>query len=552
MKKGRVLSRILTLALCLALLASPAAFAETADRDASGEQDEYAVIDPEALREMVENYAAAKRYIPEDLRIGYCYLDTGDTWYYNGDEWGADEGVNTVPLTMRLAEMESGGKLTRDSRIMDYTLGEIERRILIYSEADVIRQAEHYLGTSRERRESYQAYSPLPEEYYDPEFLDHGYISARFLTDVMKTLYLENERFPNVLECMKACGVNQYFNGAIGGTYEVAQQFGFSKEYANVAFQNCTGIIYTPHPFVLTVMTHNVWIDQELMRDMAILFKNYTLSLDKAYDDWSSAASAAVPVPEDSRRSDGENAVVDPAALQKLVEDYANAKGYDKGNLRIGYCYLDTGDTWFYNGDSWGMGAGVYYVPMMMLLAEWEHTGKLTRDSKIAGYTLGDAEYYILTESNSAIKNNILYGAFGSDREMREKMQAYSTLKEADYDSDYLDYCYLSPRFLLDVLKTLYYENERFPNILECMKARGVNDCFHGAMGGAYEVAQQFGAFEEARGTEYNNCMGIIYTPHPFALVVMTRNLGHTQEVMRDMAIVFKDYTLTLDAAMEN
>ena len=247
----------------------------------------------------------------------------------------------------------------------------------------------------------------------------------------------------------------------------------------------------------------------------------------------------------------GSYAVINPTAMQKLVEDYANAKGYDKGNIRVGYCYLDTGDTWFYNGDSWGFGAGVYYVPMMMILAEWETDGKLTRDSKIAGYTLGDAEYYILTESNNTIKNSILYGAFGSDREMREKMQAYSSLKEADYDSDYMNFGYVSPRYLMDVLKTLYNENERFPNIIDCMKARGVNDCFHGAMGGAYDVAQQFGAFEEGGGNEYNNCMGIIYTPHPFALVVMTKNLGHTQEVMRDMAIIYKDYTLTLDGAYD-
>lgn len=249
----------------------------------------------------------------------------------------------------------------------------------------------------------------------------------------------------------------------------------------------------------------------------------------------------------------GSYAVVDPAAMQKLVEEYADAKGYTKGNIRVGYCYLDTGDTWFYNGDEWSFGAGVYYVPMMMLLAEWESSGKLTRDSKIQGYPLGEAERLILSESNTTAVKNQVMGAIGSEKEMREKIRAYSAIPEADYNPDYMDYGYMSPRFLMDVLKTLYYENDRFPNIIECMKQRGAYEFFRGgSIGGAYEVAQQFGSFEEPSGRVNNNCIGIVYTPHPFAFVVMTRNLGSTEEVMRDLAVKFKDYTLTLDGKYDS
>ena len=251
----------------------------------------------------------------------------------------------------------------------------------------------------------------------------------------------------------------------------------------------------------------------------------------------------------------GSYAVVDPAAMQKLVEEYADAKGYTRENIRVGYCYLDTGDTWYYNGDSWSYGAGVYYVPMMMILAEWESTGKLARDSKIQGYPLGEAESIILCDTGTtgtAVKNQVM-PAIGSTKDMLEKIRDYApSLPESYYDPDYLNVTYMSPRFLTEVLKTLYNENERFPNILECMKKRGGNEFFRGgSIGGAYEVAQMYGSFEKGNRMN-NNCMGIIYTPHPFALVVMTRYLGNTEEVMRDLAIKFKDYTLTLDGKYDS
>ena len=255
---------------------------------------------------------------------------------------------------------------------------------------------------------------------------------------------------------------------------------------------------------------------------------------------------------EDVKTASGSDsyAVIDPAALQKLVEEYAAAKGYNKNNISVGYCYLDTGDTWYYNGDNWGFGAGVYYVPMMMLISEWESSGRMTRDSKVGNYTIGDAERLVLSESNWNAKNQVL-PAIGTEREMREKIRTYSPLPEDYYDASYLQYGYMSAHFLTDVLKTLYNENERFPNIIDCMKERGKGQFFAGAMGGAYSVAQQFGSLEEGGGTVYNNCIGIIYTPHPFALTVMTKNLGARDEIMWDLSVKFKDYTLTLDGAYD-
>ena len=297
MKKTRLFTQILAVALCLALLCPLCAFAEGEDF-IPAHPDNYAVIDPEAMEKLVVDYMTAHKMNPDNISVGYCYLDTGDAWYYNGDAWNFGAGVYYVPVMMILAEWEHDGKLSRDSNLKGITLGDAERYVLVYSNNYYAHEMMHVIGSDKEVREKYRAFSPQPEEYYDPDFLDYGYFSARFLTDVMTTLYTENERFPNIIECLKESDNGSYFHGAMRGNYEVAQKYGNYIDKRNVEFNNTTGIIYTPPPFVLTVMTKNQGITQEIMWDMAVIFKDYTLSLDEAYEAYAAGSAPAETEPE--------------------------------------------------------------------------------------------------------------------------------------------------------------------------------------------------------------------------------------------------------------
>ncbi len=299
MKKRRLFAQTLALILCFALLCPVAAFAEDTGSAIPADPTSYAVIDPVEMQRLVEAYAKARSLNPDNISIGYCYLDTGDTWYYNGDEWLFGAGVYYVPLMMILAERESRGELTQDSDLKGLTLAEAERYVLTYSNNTYAHQMMAYIGTDKEVRKLYQNYSPLPEAYYDPDFLDYSYFTARFLTDVMKTLYNDSERFPNIIDCLKNSDNGSVFHGAMGGEYEVAQKYGNYIDRRNVAYNNTTGIIYTPHPFVLTVMTENLGITHEVMWDLAVIFKDYTLSLDQAYAAYEARQAApALPQPE--------------------------------------------------------------------------------------------------------------------------------------------------------------------------------------------------------------------------------------------------------------
>ena len=321
MKKRRLFAQTLALLLCFALLCPLTAFAEETNSAIPADPTSYAVIDPAELQRLVDAYAAARSLNKDNISIGYCYLDTGDTWYYNGDVWNFGAGVYYVPL-MILAERESRGELTQDSNLNGLTLGEAERYVLTYSNNAYAHQMMNYIGTDKEVRKLYQNYSSLPEAYYDPDFLDYSYFTVRFLTDVMKTLYNDSERFPNIIECMKNSDNGSVFHGAMGGEYEVAQKYGNYIDRRDVAYNNTIGIIYTPHPFVLTVMTKNLGITHEVMWDLAVIFKDYTLSLDEAYAVYEARQNGPVvpenPAPEAvTPVAPGAESPADPAAAQE-------------------------------------------------------------------------------------------------------------------------------------------------------------------------------------------------------------------------------------------
>ena len=284
MKARRFLLQLLALMLCAVMLLPLTAWADGEEEDVIEEdQTGFALIDASALQKMVEDYLESKAYRKDHVSIGYCYLDTGDTWYYNGDTWRYSAAMYRLPLTMIYAEKEYNGELTPDSDLKGVKLQQAEENILVYGSNDNTHKLMDLLGNEKDVRKLYQAYSDLPEEYYDPDFYDYSYFTANFTTDVTKTLYRESERFPGIIELLKRSDDGKYFDRALGGEYEVAQKTGVFTDRRGVQYNNDTGIIYTEHPFVLTIMLQDLGTDDTICRELAVLFKDYTLSLDEAY-----------------------------------------------------------------------------------------------------------------------------------------------------------------------------------------------------------------------------------------------------------------------------
>lgn len=278
-----LLALLLAASMCLALPC--AAFAdetavvtETVTSAGDAGTVNMTIFSDEELTKLVADFVeanASKGVKADKISIAYTYTATGETWFYNPDEWYYSASLYKVPLMMILAQKEYEGELTQESNIKGLTLAEAENSILVYSNNDYAHLMLNYLGTDQEAREMYKQFSSQPDEYYDPDFIDYSYFSVRFMNDVMTTLFTNPERFPHIIDCLKLAQPTGYFHINLDPSIEIAQKYGSFKE-----FNNTSGIIYTENPIILTVMTENVARPEEVLAEAAKVFTDYTYTLD--------------------------------------------------------------------------------------------------------------------------------------------------------------------------------------------------------------------------------------------------------------------------------
>lgn len=322
------LSLLLAASVCVSLPC--AAFADgqdTAQSAGNGEETaepEMTIFDPDELQSMVDSFIqeySGYGVKADNISFAYTYLATGETWFYNPDTWYYSASMYKVPLMMILAEKEADGELTQESDVKGLTLAYAEESILVYSNNDYAHLMLNYLGTDKEAREMYKQFSSLPDDYYDPDFIDYSYFTVRFMNDVMTTLYNAPERFPHIIDCLKRAQPTDYFHLYIDPELEVAQKYGSYKE-----FNNTSGIIYTPNPVILTVMTSNLARAELVIGEAAKMFVDYTYTLDGKLNSYKEEKAQAE---EEAKQKAAEEAAAqaeEEARLAKEAEEKAAAE----------------------------------------------------------------------------------------------------------------------------------------------------------------------------------------------------------------------------------
>lgn len=240
-----------------------------------------------------------------------------------------------------------------------------------------------------------------------------------------------------------------------------------------------------------------------------------------------------------------EDGVLDSDELKKLIEDFLDECGIAHDRFRLGYTYTGTNETWYYNGDVWSYSASVYKLPLMMMLAQKVANGELKQDDKVCGVDLTYAETSVLTYSNNDYAHVMIH-YFDSERDYREQQVKMSDVPVEDIPERYYVSSHFSPRFVIGVLRNLYENPDQFPNIVECLKVAMPGQYLSRTLGDKYEVAQKYGAYEQ-----FNNIAGIVYMPHPIFIAINTTWVGNAEQVLADAGKLLADYTLTLDARLE-
>ena len=228
------------------------------------------VIRTEEIEALFDAYLKENDFDPELISIAYEYTATGERWYHREDQWYYSASLYKVPLMMLLTEREYQGELTKDTVINGMTLEAIEEEVLVNSNNPIAYSTLLYIAQPDVCRRMFCRYSDLPEEYYTWDFYGGSYFTARFMTDVMSTLYQYEEQFPRMTECLKRAQPDHCFR----------QKYGTYQDEDGTDWNHTSGIIYTPHPFILTVMTRYGGISETIISDLAVLFCEYTLQAD--------------------------------------------------------------------------------------------------------------------------------------------------------------------------------------------------------------------------------------------------------------------------------
>ena len=284
---------IISLAMMLALAGT--AFAT--EENSTKADDSYGIIDADELQKMFDDFVAQYGLNTKNrsFSVGFCYLKTGDMWFYNEGKWYYSASLYKVPVSMLLAEREVAGEITADTVFENiYSTGSLdtlEKKAIVNSNNDAGHALVEWMGGTYNGKCADQLIklTELPESYFIQDFYDYSYYSVNFYTQVLKTLYNNQQNYPRIIDYMKQAQPGAYLRTYLEGTYEVAQKYGaFEEVKANPTKNNnhAGGIIFTPNPIVVTVMTINVENFNNRIGDAAKMLSDYALKLDAKYDSY--------------------------------------------------------------------------------------------------------------------------------------------------------------------------------------------------------------------------------------------------------------------------
>ena len=310
-KKNRMFRQALTAFFILSVLFSliPHCFAED-----SVSTPEDSVLHPDDIQELFDRYIAENNLSSDLISVGYVYTATGERWYHNEDRWYYSASLYKVPLMMLYAEKEANGELTQESEFFGMQLSYIEDEVLTYSNNDIAYAMMLNLADPFNCRDLFRSYSGLPDDYFSWEYRGYSYFSARFMTEVMYTLYSEPERFPGIADRLKNAQPGHYFRLSLEDcNIEIAQKYGNYRDEDGNDWNHTSGILYTPNPVILTVMTQYGGISELIISDLARLFYDYTLSADQELSDIRLKRAEFVEKKPENKEADSVSAAKDVA-----------------------------------------------------------------------------------------------------------------------------------------------------------------------------------------------------------------------------------------------
>ena len=270
----RVFALFLSMLLCGGTLAY-------ADGPEGSTGEGIAVLKEEDFSAIVEKVIAEKAPVGAKVSVAYRYLQTGESAYYNADEWYYSASLYKLPMIMSYSHMLLEGEPEGLDTMFLTDPQTIMHRCLVYSDNSWSLALVRYVFPQFNMREMDAELASFPEEELPENYDNNSIYSARFVLGILQELYSNPEDYPNVIDYMCEAQPDKYFHGKLGDSYVIAQKYGSTKEVAHAA-----GIIFTPNPCLLVVMTEHAGINlgERVIAEMAEALVDYTLTLDSSYE----------------------------------------------------------------------------------------------------------------------------------------------------------------------------------------------------------------------------------------------------------------------------
>ena len=303
--------KILSILLAVMIFAGTTLPALAVDETTETEASE-ALLDPEELGAIIEEYMASRNLADYNFGVAYCYTGTGETWSYNAEKYFEAASLFKLPLMMCLANEIANGELSMEDTIFGATVEYIMSNTLLHSNNDTADLAVAYYQPYRNYRTMIAELADIPEEKRPETYYDRNILSAEFMLNVLKKLYANPETYPYVIDYMKQAQPGEFFRVKLGSQYEIAQKYGAYSGIAHTA-----AIVYTPTPCLGVVMTQHLGSSRDVIADVSEILANYTLTLDERFAQREAEKQAAAEKAEQERLAEEARIKAEEEAAEK-------------------------------------------------------------------------------------------------------------------------------------------------------------------------------------------------------------------------------------------
>ncbi|MBR4394186.1 MAG: serine hydrolase [Oscillospiraceae bacterium] len=208
---------------------------------------------PDTAEEIVEGFREKYGLDETNFSIAYCCPETGETFFFNVDEFMKAGSTYKLPLNMLWYDLERAGVYAPDTEIGGILLSEAHYRSMVLSENEISEDMLFALGDFEHfKREILNRYGGLSYKEIPSRYWRSNYLSAAFMLNTLQVLYDGQEDYEELLELMEEAQPGEYMR-KYAGSVKVAHKYGWYDEYVHDV-----GITFTEQPFLLVVFTCGV------------------------------------------------------------------------------------------------------------------------------------------------------------------------------------------------------------------------------------------------------------------------------------------------------